>query len=112
MAFAEPRYPGQVVWYYAPVGKGQIADIVSHEPGMSAVLGFHASIIARRAAFHLAAHRDTGYSHVIAYHKKLDWYVDLVDESAESASSIEDGWHKRKGGHRGLDILHGAMRGI
>ena len=112
MAFPEPRYAGDVVWYYRPIGKGQIADIVSHQPGIHMELARHAQVIAARARWHLAVHRDTGYSHIVVYRKKLDWYVELVDESAESASSIEMGWHRRNAGHRALDILHDSMGGV
>lgn len=104
-----------VDWYYAPTGPGQIADIVSHQPGIRGVMMYHAMGMAREALFHLSAHRDKGHTQIYvvgAPPTKLDWYVVMDHEqNMAAAAAIEWGFTDKHGKHHeGLHILGDVMR--
>lgn len=81
-----------VDWYYAPTGPGQIADIVSHQPGVRAELKDTANSMARRAAALLDAlpKRRTGDSQVQVTSGALDYFVMLSDPLGRPAAASID----------------------
>lgn len=86
-----------VDWFYAPMGPGQISDIVAHTGPVVKEVRQQANKIGDRAASNLdtrAVHR-SGDSHIEVLHKgdgpELDSYVLLVDPDG-GAGGIEFGW--------------------
>lgn len=84
---------------------------VAYLPGVKGEVELHARIGAAKAQAILARHRDTGASKITLSHGKLDWFVNLVDESSvPAAAAIEFG--RLQGGRgttRGVGAISGAF---
>lgn len=105
-----------------------VEAVIAHHASVHASLAKAAHALHAKAAMRLAAHRDTGASHVgIEQGDHLDWYVFLEDaepaaqtegpspnrSGKRSALSIEFGHKTRDGGRvGGLFILTGAVSGM
>ena len=85
-----------VEWWYAREGPGQVADIVSHLPGVQAAVKEHASDAKNQATVLLNTlpRVRTGASQVTMHKGDLDWYVSIVDPSGKGgAAGIEKNLH-------------------
>lgn len=86
----------KVTWFYGRTGPGQVADIVSHLPGMDAALRAEAAPRAAKAAalLDMLPKERTGDSQVVLTKGDLDYRVEIRDPDGKGgAAGIESQFH-------------------
>jgi hypothetical protein len=87
-------------------------EVVAHLPGVRAELAATAEGGKARAEAILAGHHRTGQTEItVTAGDKLDYFVNLVDNSAKPAAAAIEYGHTTKGGRavRGVHAISGAF---